>query len=316
MGKGIIFIVSQPRSGSTLLQHLLLNSLDIDGSNEESWFLLPYLSSIDPDITNSIYGTDLARAAIEKLISEDQLKEEISNFIESVYNRTRKSTSTYLLDKTPRYYEILPSILDVLPQSKIVILIRDPLDVLASIYQRWKPKNPLEMNRFGRDLLIAPFRLQYFLTTNKNNQNIICLKYEDLVSNTPKSIKKICKWLNIEFTRSMLEYRATKVELGDNKFTDHQASHTDSIGGKKKIDAHWWLRRFAKGYINYLSTNGYHLYDLESGDGSANSIFDLFKNYHEFQSYHDRDLSINNICKQLAFYLKAKFLHFRSIRVK
>ena len=39
----------------------------------------------------------------------------------------------YVLDKTPRYYHILPELLELFPKAKFVLLQRNPLSVFASI---------------------------------------------------------------------------------------------------------------------------------------------------------------------------------------
>lgn len=65
----IIFIASQPRSGSTLLQSVLSNKSHV-ATTSEPWFLLPLLSMFDPDRVSAYYNHKLAVRAISDFTSK------------------------------------------------------------------------------------------------------------------------------------------------------------------------------------------------------------------------------------------------------
>ncbi len=55
----LIFIVSQPRSGSTLLQSILSNN-DYINTASEPWLLLPFLNIFDSSLIEVTYNQQLA----------------------------------------------------------------------------------------------------------------------------------------------------------------------------------------------------------------------------------------------------------------
>ena len=62
------------------------------------------------------------------------------------------------LDKTPRYYLIIPELMETFPEATFLFLVRNPLDVFSSILQRHARG---DWTRLGRrdllhDLLTAP----------------------------------------------------------------------------------------------------------------------------------------------------------------
>jgi len=46
----------------------------------------------------------------------------------------QNSGKRYFLDKTPRYYYILPELYRTFPEAKYILLLRNPLAILCSIF--------------------------------------------------------------------------------------------------------------------------------------------------------------------------------------
>ncbi len=128
----LLFIVSQPRSGSTLLQAILSNNNQV-ATASEPWLLLPFLSIKKPGIVQAEYDYSLASKAVHEFISkaggEIQLDKKLNSFLTDIYSSIANGNTEYILDKTPRYYEILPEIKKIFPEAKIIVLKRNPLAV-------------------------------------------------------------------------------------------------------------------------------------------------------------------------------------------
>ena len=169
----LIFIVSQPRSGSTLLQSILSNN-DYINTASESWLLLPFLNIFDSSLIEAKYNQQLAVTGIfdfaNKAGGKDVLIEKLKDFLLSVYGPLSIGNVKYVLDKTPRYYEILPYIKKVFPEAKIILLKRNPFAVLNSIIDTWGDTNTIaDLYLFKRDILYAPFLIQSFLEKNRSD---------------------------------------------------------------------------------------------------------------------------------------------------
>lgn len=203
----LIFIVSQPRSGSTLTQKILSNNTYVD-TVSEPWILLPFLSIYKPQLLDAGYNYPVAIKGffdyLEKKNSTEQFTSEYKKFILSLYKVS--DPNQLFIDKTPRYYEILPEIIDLFPDAKFLILKRNPFASLHSMISTWsggKIDFKLFM-RFYRDFLVAPFLIQEFCEKNISLTNVFQVKYEDIVSAPERVVERIYKWLDIPFTASVL----------------------------------------------------------------------------------------------------------------
>jgi hypothetical protein len=254
----LIFIVSQPRSGSTLLQSLISNNKFTETSSEP-WLLLPLLGIYKRNIVNANYNfnwmQDGLNQFIENNIGKENFKQDLKNFILNTYKYLEKENTIYIIDKTPRYYEILDLIPDFFPEAKIIILKRNPLIVLNSIIKTWKQDSIKKLFLFRHDILRGPLLLQNFIDKNKS-ENILEIHYEDIVNNTHIEIEKIYDWLGLKFDINVLNYSSNKKFTG--KFGDQQGMKKYNSATNENIDEwktllnHKFWRNFMQGYLFYL----------------------------------------------------------------
>jgi len=257
--RNIIIIASQPRSGSTLLQALLSNNKQV-ATVSEPWLLLPFLSYNNPELSKAIYSSVLASNGIndfKRKINTKKFDNDLSQFLLNQYSQLIKNNEKFVIDKTPRYYEILNEIIKYFPNSKIIILKRNPFAVLSSIINTWDKNNLNELLEFKRDILNAPIILQNFIDKNSNNPNVKTIKYETLINTPENEIQKLYEWLNIPFNDSVIDYAKNtkyKGEMGDPTGI-HKSSKPNNLTSEKWIKTYnkkeW--SNFFKGYADYLS---------------------------------------------------------------
>lgn len=201
----LIFLISQPRSGSTLLQKILGNHSEILTVGEP-WILLPGLyNSFSGNIENmnTPYGGYTANRAIKYFENEYSNKFKVHKnalkafYLEKYNGLLSKSGRKYFLDKTPRYYHIINEIIELFPNSKIIILLRNPLSVLNSIINTWTRNCYFKLGQFKDDLLLAPVIFSSLKGSSKNN-NVLFVHYEDLVNSPDETINRILNFLVIK----------------------------------------------------------------------------------------------------------------------
>ena len=146
-----IFIFSLPRSGSTLLQNLLMNHPSIS-SVTEPWILLPLIYINKDEGVLSEYSHRTSKMAIQNLIENlpqknDDFNSELREFMLNLYQKLSSSKAKYFLDKTPRYFLIIDEIQQLFPESKFIFLFRHPLDILSSILLTWKNNSFLKESK-------------------------------------------------------------------------------------------------------------------------------------------------------------------------
>ncbi len=110
----------------------------------------------------------------------------------------------FWLDKTPTYEKKFFQAKVIFPQAKFIYIVRNPYDNLASV-ARWYGNS-------GRNKIANPLMHCYDLKKSwkrfiklKSSPDICFIRYEDLVSNPTKEMRKLSDFLGIEFNPCLLE---------------------------------------------------------------------------------------------------------------
>ena len=115
-------------------------------------------------------------------------------------------------DKTPPYVLTMPAIAELLPEAHFVHVIRDGRDVAISVRPLW----------FGPDSIedAAAWWRERVVTGRRAGSALAYLevRYEDLVEDPRRELKRVCRYLEIEFSESMLSSHVRAGErLGELK---------------------------------------------------------------------------------------------------
>lgn len=251
--ENIIFIVSQPRSGSTYLQNILSNNPQIN-TVSEPWIMLGLSPLLKPELINADYDFKLASDAVydyESKFPELDIKKEVKKIVLEIY-KPMFNGYDLIIDKTPRYWEILDELVKLFPQSKIIILKRNPIDVVKSMIRTWDIKRLESLNYFRRDLLLAPHAMHNFMESQKENYRVYTLKYEDLLQNPETEFKKLYNWIGLDFKSVFLDSKINKKYKG--KYGDpYQNKESLKFNKSKKSSGlSKTTNKFIKGYSNFL----------------------------------------------------------------
>jgi hypothetical protein len=215
-----IFIFSLPRSGSTLLQRILMSHKDIS-SLAEPWILLPQMYLLKPEGSFSEYSSLTAYKGIDDFIKNLPNKEEdyfelLRKFMLNLYAKQCRNNERFFLDKTPRYYLIIDEIVKLFPKAKFIFLFRNPVHVYASIINTWGKGR---LNKFhgnyhdisiGFNLISDGYR--------KHKERSIAINYENLIEAPEIELSKISKYLDLKISDNVLQEfssQETKGILGD-----------------------------------------------------------------------------------------------------
>jgi hypothetical protein len=271
--KSPIFIFSLPRAGSTLLQRVLMSHKEI-ASLAEPWLLLPVLYAQKQYGTLAEYEHASAYSAMNDFKNnlpnkEKDFNEELRKFISSLYKKQCRNGETYFLDKTPRYYLIIPEIAKLFPDAKFIFLFRNPVQVMSSMMETWFNGTFKGMHGINIDLKEGPEKLSegYQLLKEK----AYALQYEQFITSPHKYTAEICSYLNIPFDLDMLNNfskQDTKGSMGDPTGTKkYKTIETESLKKwTKTFDSKYRITQVKK-YINqldeaHLNTQGYNKIEL------------------------------------------------------
>lgn len=281
-----IFVISQPRAGSTMMQAIISNHPEV-ATVSEPWLLL-YMIGRVPSFTEtpaSYTDVDSRRAYCDLLlkIPGDKRDQLIREFVMSCYTAI-DGNAVYFLDKTPRYYLILNDIKRLFPDANFIVLKRNPINVARSLKNACMKGHRSHMHLalyHHHDLVRAPIMLQEFLDDNKGDDGVLSVKYEELIANPSQEFAKVFKWLGLSYSDDLLDY-------SDNK--SYQGLFGDPVSVSKQSSAHgnvrkapanegYWLR-FEQGYAHHLGEEflldyGYDRKELGTMPKQTRS-FDLF----------------------------------------
>lgn len=278
----LIFIISQPRSGSTLLQKLISNN-DLVDTVSEPWLLLPLLGIYTPGLINAKYNYPVALKGffdyLQKKNAAEEFKAELKKLVLNLYKVS--DSKHFFVDKTPRYYEILPQMLEMFPAAKFLVLKRNPFASLSSMLSTWS-NGKVDYQMFGsfyRDFLVAPFNIQEFCKKNAGNPNVFEVKYEDLVAQPQIAVKNIYEWLTIPFDINVLNFEGNdKVKgiFGDDVYKKEPLSEIKSSlsDSWRKDLSNKEIENLYSDYQNYLTPGFIREYGYSTEEfKSASSLF-------------------------------------------
>jgi len=290
-GKGLIFLLSQPRGGSTVTQKIISNNPYIN-TTSEPWLLLPLFSYLKPELIRANYNYEVAVRAFVDFAENKanvSVKDKLKTLSLELYNTHLNNQNQYFLDKTPRYYEIAPLIQELFPQARFIILQRNPVDVLKSIVRTWKLDTIEKLYIFHRDILYAPGLLRQFTDQNQNNSQVRILKFETLFE-SDTSLRELFNWLNLPFDIEYFNYEGNS--KADGIYGDRTFSKKENTLIKKKkyeneidfTDEFW--KPFISGYIHFLGNTFGQVYrnDVSEYVPQPSSVFSNFLDYCKFRN--------------------------------
>jgi Sulfotransferase family len=258
LGKRLIFVISQPRAGSTLLQRILGTHPAIH-TVSEPWIALHPLFALRETGIAVDYSARLARTGVQDFLAhlperEEAYWEAVRRMLGYLYRRPlEESGKRFFLDKTPRYYLILPELGRVFPDAHFIFLLRNPLAVLASVIEEWAPDDCVECLRpFRHDLARAPGLIAAAIQSPPAHSTII--RYEDLVTRPAETVSAILKPLRLAFDPEILKYQREEIfRFGDTRTIYRNSRPVASRIGRWKKTLDSPIRRaWARGYLNSL----------------------------------------------------------------
>ncbi|WP_171389858.1 sulfotransferase family protein [Vibrio mediterranei] len=194
-----IFLISLPRSGSTLLQRAICSHNKIS-SSAEPWVMLPLMQPISNVIQQSEYGSDLAKEAITDFLSKNGGKkhyyESVRKFADNYYSTSEGSV---FLDKTPRYHLIVDELYECFPDALFIILWRNPVSVVNSLINTWGHEGKRwRLRAYNVDLHQGLNNMWAFHNKHKESKRVLSINYEDFVRQPLNITNAIFRTLGLE----------------------------------------------------------------------------------------------------------------------
>lgn len=210
MSVRMLFVVSSPRSGSTMLERMLgSHSMILGGPEPHLLTPLAHLGvwgKVDKAPYDPILAAESQRLFVEHLPNTMQdYWDACRAYCDVLYGRYLSGSGKAIcLDKTPAYALVLPFIVKVFPDAKYVVLTRHPIATFASYansffdgdYAAAQNYNPI-LNRYVP--AIAAFLREWPALS-------LHVRYEDLVEDPELWMERIYAYVGVPFERETIEY--------------------------------------------------------------------------------------------------------------
>lgn len=258
-GQNLIFLISQPRAGSTMLQRILGSHPDMH-TVSEPWLMLPAMIALTGRWCNreereARFARENVQAFLKTLpCGDDEYFEGLRRMYTYLYDCALESSEKrYFLDKTPRYAYIIPELYRTFPEAHFIILLRNPLAVLCSVVKTWTGYDRRLLSLHRDDLDDVPGLLLEGI--EMLGAKCVIVHYEELVGQPETEVQKICEKLGIEFFPEMIEYNRHNLpqwRFGDSLVYQHTRPVAKKAESWRSDIRHPLMWRLANKYLGLL----------------------------------------------------------------
>ncbi len=262
--KGSVFIVGDPRSGTTLLQYMLRPHPALPLPTGESCFIIPlYRNAVQYGDLSLLDNVNRVLQAMETQSAEFMhtdlhgLKFDVDTLVNDFIAKGRSTMRDIITglfernaagerklrwgDKTPYYVLHIPKLLEWWPSAHIIHIVRDGRDVALTMFAR-------RHDCWGYNTyLAAKLWEQYVETGHTVGQQVpetqyLELRYKYMVNNQNTALQKICGFLGEIYSDDLLEYKKTGI-AEDARLMQKFIQKDNQVKWKSEIPP-WQIRAF------------------------------------------------------------------------
>ena len=223
-----IFVVGQPRTGTTLIERIISSHSQVDSAGELQQLPMALRRLLNYTEPNWFSADFFSKAA--KLDSKS---------IGEMYLHTAKrmhGDSPRFVDKMPPNFHYIPVILSALPRAKIVHVTRNPMDAcFASFKQLFADAytHSYEQREMARHH-IRYLRLMS-LWRNRFPHRFLDIAYEDVVSDIEPQARRLIEYLDLDWQDACLNFHSRRSAVATASTVQvREPAHTRSVGRWKK----------------------------------------------------------------------------------
>lgn len=195
-----IFIVGMPRSGSTLIEQVLANHSQVQGTGE-----LPYIITLTCQLPSRKEGSLYYTEVVDQL-DEQELTKLGKHYLQQAAMHCTESTP-FLTDKMPANFAHIGLIHQILPHARVIDARRDPLATCVANYRQLFAQGKNQ----SYDLTeLGEYYLQYASLMSHWDivlpDVVLPVQYEDVVNDLEREVRRILDYCQLPFEASCVEF--------------------------------------------------------------------------------------------------------------
>ncbi len=252
----LVFVGGAPRSGTTLVQHVLDSHPLVYAGPEFNY--LPYFLEFRDLLAHGVKSK-----SIDKFYQHQNVNSQIADLLRQTFAGTATHNGCKIFcEKTPSNALYFDELHKLFPEAKFIFVRRSPLSILASlkqVKQRYKTKLgrlPLDYTRnVPSSVEFVKKCLEKGLSFVKGHpERSILIDYEKLVENPKEATKYLCEFLNIDWSSKMLEPKKhAKSSTDQNEFNGIWYDEKMFFRNIDKKSLNNWKGKLRKREIHYIS---------------------------------------------------------------
>jgi hypothetical protein len=225
-----IFVIGMPRSGTTMTESVLASHPDVMGAGE-----LPFLPRLFPMMgaQNAPSAHHLIAGATAEVVRRFETYLASSAELSAGHAR--------FTDKMPCNFQYAGMIHAVLPQAKIIHVMRDPVDTCLSNFTRLFDRSQyhtydlVELGRYYRAYQRMMDHWAHVLPADAIHH----VRYEDLVDDTEHHARQMLAFCDLEWTDACLRFQDQKRRVRTASVTQvREAVYKTSVQKWRKYERH------------------------------------------------------------------------------
>lgn len=225
-----IFIVGQPRTGTTLVERVITAHSMVHSAGE-----LKQLGNAVRRLTRYTGASRFSAELVEGAARADL--EKLGNmYIETA--RTLAGDTPHFVDKLPLNYIYLPLILKALPNAKIIHLRRNPMDAcFASFKQLFADAYPHSYHQEEMARHHARYYRLMETWRERFGDRFLDVAYEDVARDLEPNARTLIDFLGLPWEDACLEFHKQKSAVTTASAVQvRQPAHTKSIGRWRRYE--------------------------------------------------------------------------------
>ncbi len=217
-----IFVIGQPRSGTTLMEMMLSSAPGVAGCGE-----LPLGAELSEPLLATGKALDDKAAARFAAMYRDLMPD-------------LPDGAVAFVDKMPQNYQCLGFLLTAFPEARAIHMLRDPRDVGLSTWIRYFPSSDMRYSSSFASIAHAAnlYRNYMAFWQERFGDRILTLPYEDLVADPEGQSRTVAEFCGIAWTDRMTRpedntqhVRTASIDQVRNRIS------TSAIGGWRRVSS-------------------------------------------------------------------------------
>lgn len=195
-----IFILGMPRTGSTLFERILSSHSEVDSAGELNQFVSALMYTAEKQGVAENNRVEMVKKTLK--LDFNRLGERYLQTVDPLFRCNK-----YFIDKMPQNSLFIGLIKSALPNSKVILVERDPLDTCYAIYkQMFKDIYffAYDQNELGHYYLAYDQLMKHWKHVLGNS--IFTIKYEELINQPKRTIANLLKYCGLAWEDSCVKF--------------------------------------------------------------------------------------------------------------